>query len=778
MGSNEALSRQRTAAAEVILFFDEGAPVATTNQQRRQQSSIPNYVPSRRAAVDQPTVTPDMMIERCMDFLKRRGPLACTLALLAGILTGVVAWMNIPLVYTARRDVNLSPPDHELAEFKETQIKKLISPVVCKVAVNLPEARELSFVQNSADPAEALSKWIEYDTTPLARSFSVMISDPDPKVAQTLVNCVVKGFLQHVQEEKSQSIQGEIKIAEEDRDQNNKEIERIKAQQLELAGKAGYGDPQSLRKRVDELEAQRRDIERNRSAAEFARLSEEKDLEALMDSPVQLTPEQEQSLNSSSATDNLDRALSQIETTAEEIRRNSINGDQDADYIRYRRFIDSQRSGKSGKEGMRERYLAAARTQREQQVRKMQGHIQSLAQQETLISRKLESIRTEIEKIQSFNHRIEAFRLDLGSKEVGVERANARLAALRQSAQQTNVFSPTEADEPKIPKSSSKRLLAIFGGAVGAFLAVLSLFAYADLQVNLITRPEHLEKTQPLPVLGILPKLPTGRRIPTDDDFEMGSKYRSVWLSMNEAVNSLRVMLTFAPDRHNDGMSTLMVTSPRDAEGKSTFAAHLAICLARSGVKVCLVEADMHRPTQFETFGATREPGLSDVLLKKVALAEAIQETDYPSLFILPAGSPVDERTQTLVPERLQDLFTELRTKFQTVIVDAPPVLPVYDAMVLGQQVDQTVLMVRCDHSRFQTIDQARQRLESVGVPIAGLVVSGTNMASRYGYYYESYARSAPKAPSKMGASMNGSAAKGVEKLNGQHHEPSSNGTV
>jgi capsular exopolysaccharide synthesis family protein len=741
--------------------------VATTQQQRRS-TGIPNYVPSRRAAIDQPVVTPDMIMERCLDFLKRRGPLACTLALIAGLIASTIAWMNIPLVYTARRDVNLAPPDHELAEFKETQIKKLISPVVCKIAVNLPKARELGFVQNSADPAEALSKWIEYDTTPLARSFSVLISDPDPKVSQTLVNCVVEAFLQHVQEEKSLSIQGDIKLAEDERDQATKEIERINSQRLELAGKAGYGDPQSLRKRVDELEAQRRDYERNRSTAEFNRLNEEKELEALIDAPTQLTPEQEQSLNGTGAGDQLDKAIAQLEAQAEEIRRNSIYGEQDADYIRYKRFIDSQRTGQGGKDGMREKYLAANRTQRELQIRKLQGHIQSLSQQERLINQKLEETKVEIEKVQSFNHRIEAFRLELDSKEQVVEGANRRLAALRQSAKQTNVSSPTEADEPRIPKSSSKRLLAIFGGGVAAFLAVLSLFAYADLQVNLITRPEHLEKTQPLPVLGILPKLPTGRRIPTDDDFEPGSKYRSVWLSMNEAINSLRITLTFAPDRHNDGMSTLMVTSPRDAEGKSTFAAHLAICLARSGVKVVLVEADMHRPTQFETFGTTREPGLSDVLLKRVALAEAIQETDYPSLSILPAGSPVDERTQALVPERLQEIFTELRSKYQTVIVDAPPVLPVYDAMVLGQQVDQTVLMVRCDHSRFQTIHQARQRLESVGIPIAGLVVSGTNMASRYGYYYDSYARHTPKASSPNGKS-HGSSLNGNGRHSGTH---------
>ncbi len=102
-------------------------------------------------------------------------------------------------------------------------------------------------MQNSADPAEALSKWIEYDTTPLARSFSVLISDPDPKVSQTLVNCVVEAFLQHVQEEKSQSIQGISSLPRMNGTRQPKRSSGSTRKRLELAGKAGYGDPQSLR---------------------------------------------------------------------------------------------------------------------------------------------------------------------------------------------------------------------------------------------------------------------------------------------------------------------------------------------------------------------------------------------------------------------------------------------------------------------------------------------------------------------------------------------------
>jgi capsular exopolysaccharide synthesis family protein len=235
---------------------------------------------------------------------------------------------------------------------------------------------------------------------------------------------------------------------------------------------------------------------------------------------------------------------------------------------------------------------------------------------------------------------------------------------------------------------------------------------------------------------------------------------------MNEAINSLRITLTFAPDRHdNKGMSTLMVTSPRDAEGKSTFAAHLAISMARTGVKVVLVEADTHRPTQCETFGVERVPGFSDVLQRRVSLSEVIRDTDYPSLFLLPAGSTGDDRTPTLLPDRIAEVFDELRAQFQTIIVDAPPVLPVYDSMVFGQEVDETVLLVRCDHSRFQTIDQARARLESVGIPVAGLVACGSKSANRYGYYYDTYATARGKASSSNGhaaanghASSNGSA--------------------
>lgn len=722
--------------------------MAANPSRRHRGDAVPNYVPGRRSGGPHPTVTPDMILERVLDFLKRRGIVAGTVALLVGVGVSLAAWWLLPLTFTARRDINLSPPDgNRLAEFKQTYIEKLISPAVCKIAVNLPQARELGFVQASADPAEVLSKWIEVDSDPLAQSFSVMISDADPKVAQTLVNCVVEGFLQYAQDEKSRQIADDVKVAEVERDENLRSIQRIKDQQVELARQAGYGDPDSLRKQMEETQDQKREVEKEIDRTEFQRIEAQKELEVAMSSGDELTPEQLLAIQSAAGgRQDLNRALAQLEAQADQIAQNSIHGTSDPDYIRYKTFIDDQRkSAGGGQDELRARYQQANRMRREADVRRIEGRIAGIEQQGRVLRQRLSQLASQTVRLQDVAQEIAKSRLALESHERTVQSANNRLSFLRTSAKETDVKSPIEADLPKIPKSSSKRLLAIFGGGLAAFLGVLSLFAFADLKVNIITRPEHLEKTQPLPVLGVLPRLPEGKRLPGDEDYAPGAKYRSNWLSMNEAINSLRITLTFAPDRHNDGMSTLMITSPRDAEGKSTFAAQLAISLARTGVKVLLVEADFHRPTQYETFGVKREPGLSDVLQQKVPLAEAIRETEYPDLSILPAGSPIDARKPTLMPDRVQQLFAELRGMFQTIIVDAPPVLPVYDALVFGQHVDQTVLMVRCDHSRFHTIDQSRSRLESVGIQVAGLVVAGTGAATRYGYYYDSYATASGK---------------------------------
>jgi capsular exopolysaccharide synthesis family protein len=733
--------------------------------------------PSHRrhsAAQSQPSgagsaLTPEIIAERLLDFLKRRGLIALTLALLAGVLAAGVALYRIPLVYTARRDVNLSPPDeNRLAEFKQTQIEKLLSPVVCKIAVSLPKARELPFVQNSQDPAEALSRWVEVDSDPLSQSFSVILSDADPQVAQTLVNAVVEAYLQHAQDERQRDIEGDMKLAETERVETMEDIKRIKDQQAELARQAGHEDPVTLRNQLVELRRNLEDKEKEKYRIHFAKLEAEGDLQSLRERGDELTPEQELSLNVGGGDQQLEKALAAMETQAEELREQSIHGDLDADYIRMRNFIDAQRraSSRGDKGDLRARFIAANQAKRQRDISAQETKIAGLAEQERSVGLQIQDLSSKISRLSAVAQKIDQSATELDSKEENLVGASNRLAAFKRSSKQTNVSSPTEADLPKLPKSSSKRLLAIFGGAVGAALGVLALFAYADLQINIVSRPEHLEKTQKLPVLGVLPQLPEGRRIPTDDDFLPDAKQRTTWLAMNEAINSLRITLTFAPDRHdNKGMSTLMVTSPRDAEGKSTFAAHLAISMARTGVKVVLVEADTHRPTQCETFGVERVPGFSDVLQRRVSLSEVIRDTDYPSLFLLPAGSTGDDRTPTLLPDRIAEVFDELRAQFQTIIVDAPPVLPVYDSMVFGQEVDETVLLVRCDHSRFQTIDQARARLESVGIPVAGLVACGSKSANRYGYYYDTYATARGKASSSNGhaaanghASSNGSA--------------------
>ncbi len=179
-----------------------------------------------------------------------------------------------------------------------------------------------------------------------------------------------------------------------------------------------------------------------------------------------------------------------------------------------------------------------------------------------------------------------------------------------------------------------------------------------------------------------------------------------------------------------------MVTSARDGEGKSTLCAYLGLCLARAGVKVLLVEADLYRPAQSAMFKIPRSPGLSDVLLGKYRVMDVIRETDYQGLFILPSGEGLDNPEEHLSPERLTPIFNELKAAFSAIVVDSPPILPVFDAMIFSKLVDETILAAMCEHSQVYPMKQTVDRLRKIGIEPLGVVVNNCRIDQRYGYMY------------------------------------------
>ena len=217
-----------------------------------------------------------------------------------------------------------------------------------------------------------------------------------------------------------------------------------------------------------------------------------------------------------------------------------------------------------------------------------------------------------------------------------------------------------------------------------------------------------------------------------------------------QSLDHLRVALCSARDAWGRERRCILITSACGSEGKTTLAAQLAERCVNAGLRTLLIDGDLRNPTLTRMLDVPDHRGLINVLRGEVLPDEAISVVGGGGGFhFMPSGTPKVDPSRLLHGDRLGKMLAQARESFDIVIVDAPPVLPVPDALTIGRWCDGAVLAVRCDASRFALVEKANRRLASVGVSVIGAVVNGVRIAeSTYGSYYPSYAytddRSAP----------------------------------
>ena len=286
---------------------------------------------------------------------------------------------------------------------------------------------------------------------------------------------------------------------------------------------------------------------------------------------------------------------------------------------------------------------------------------------------------------------------------------------------------------------ANHQLKAMAVAPAGMLLGVLGLFVVVELHAGRVHDPEELPERLRIPVLGVVPPLPRasgGRgRLSGRDEARSRRDVDQFILSLDH----LRVAICSAkPSRGRAGRSVL-ITSACGSEGKTTLAAQLAERCVNAGLLTLLIDADIRRPTLSRMFDLPSGQGLANVLRGESRAEEAITVIGGAGGFhFLPAGSPRVDPSRLLHDGRLSKLLAGARESFDIVIVDAPPVLPVPDALTIGRWVDGAVLAVRFDASRYPLVDRANRRLAAVGVPVIGAVVNGVG-GSEGGYYDSDY---------------------------------------
>ena len=212
-----------------------------------------------------------------------------------------------------------------------------------------------------------------------------------------------------------------------------------------------------------------------------------------------------------------------------------------------------------------------------------------------------------------------------------------------------------------------------------------------------------------------------------------------------EAFRSVRTSLMFStPD---GAPQVLLITSASSGEGKTTAVINLATVFAQNGEQVLVVDADLRKPRAYKTLKVPHSPGLTEYLVQ--APLGDIAQTFIPGVSLLPSGiippNPVE-----LLGSKTFDIFIQMmRGQFDRIIIDAPPVLGLADAIIVSTKVDGVMLVVSAGRISKDALKQCVKRLRMVRAPLVGCVLNNVDVSSseygEYSRYYYNYKKPVEK---------------------------------
>ena len=313
-----------------------------------------------------------------------------------------------------------------------------------------------------------------------------------------------------------------------------------------------------------------------------------------------------------------------------------------------------------------------------------------------------------------------------------VEQADRQIDVLEGEGSPVSVVLMSPSSLSSVGRNPS--VVTYLGAGLGLGLILGYVVAIArSLLDKRIRSSADIEKSFDVPVLGVVPKSSSIARTEKNATGDFRAE---------ESLRKLRTNLRYANIDHE--MKLIVVSSPMQGDGKSSVSLSLARVMALAGQDVILVDADLRRPTLKDTFDVQTGVGLSQLLVGSVSLEQALLGTAIPGLTILPGGDIPPNPSELLGSKRMAELL-EYLAQDHVVIVDAPPVLPVTDAVVLSKSADGLVMVIQAGRTTEDQLRHAMLNVTQGGGVVAGIVLNGAASSkldrmrygdSEYGYGY------------------------------------------
>jgi polysaccharide biosynthesis transport protein len=289
---------------------------------------------------------------------------------------------------------------------------------------------------------------------------------------------------------------------------------------------------------------------------------------------------------------------------------------------------------------------------------------------------------------------------------------------------------------PNITTAAALAMLLTFGVSACSILI-------AELSDKRLRSTDELEEIYQASVLGLLPNFESD-----DNCRELMAKTRKSKSPVapsviafhagndpvSETIRSIRTQLIF---ELGDSRRLIAITSPNQGDGKTTVTANLAVSLASSGKSVLIIDCDMRRPSIHAQYGLGIENGLADVLERKIEWENAIQAGPLSGLSVMTAGHISSRPAELLSSKLFREILEALKNKYDLVILDCPPIIPVSDPAIIAPLTEGVILVTYLDEHSVPKAKHCHRVLESTGVHLIGIVVNRSKLKSEA--YYQEY---------------------------------------
>jgi tyrosine-protein kinase Etk/Wzc len=296
-----------------------------------------------------------------------------------------------------------------------------------------------------------------------------------------------------------------------------------------------------------------------------------------------------------------------------------------------------------------------------------------------------------------------------------------------------NVLIIDEGLVPTRPAKPNRLLIVIIGLVLGVGMGIGFAFVRNYLD-NTVKTPEDISNRN-INILAWIPRIEGMESGNKDYEFIVAKKPDA---SASEAYRALRTRIKFSK-LDKETLKTILVTSPTAQEGKTITAINLAGSFALANFKTIILDADLRKPRIHSIFNQKRFPGFTDYFFGQATFDEVVRKSEVNNLDYVTAGTIPPNPSEILGSTQMEAFLEKLKTKYDYIIIDSPPIIAVTDSEILSSLVDGTLLVVSANNTEMELMEKAVQLLSHEHSSFIGVLLNNFTYRSGYGSYYKYY---------------------------------------